>query len=186
MTTLGNTVAASGGTLTLNSGEAISINSLSLQGATLTGSDSITVPQFFTWTSGTMSGTGSTTLSPAAVATLTGSSSKTLTGRALINQGTVNWTDGAIAGTGTVTNQSGGVFNANATSSPTFSSIFTNQTGATLNQSGSGTTSISGTLDNLGTVNATGGTLDLTGTVTQFVPVVRRPRPLRSPPARGT
>ena len=175
---VGSTLSVNGSvataSVTFNSGEPITVATLNLAGTgggTLTGSDSFTVTSAFNWTSGasTFSGTGSITITPGATMTIGPASGNVILTRALINQGTATWTAGAIAATGTIINQAGATFAIQNAGSVGFSSIFTNDPGATLTKSGAGTATLSGTLTNSGTVTATAGTLDLTGTVTQFV-----------------
>ena len=169
LTSLGTNVSVSGGTVTLNSGEALSATTLSLTGGTLGGNDSITVSGATTWSGGTMTGAG-TTVAQGGL-TINGTGAKTLSGgRILEHQGTGSWTgSGAIvfgAGASTLRIASG-IFTVGdaSTNQNTISSLARHLevlSGATLQKSSGGTTNfITGvsSFTNAGTVKVLEGTL---------------------------
>ena len=126
--TLGNA-----GIYTFNSDEAIAVNSLSLAGAILTGSDAINVSPggTFAWTAGSLAGSGITTLGAGSTTTISTAATKTLN-RSVANSGTVNWNQGSISGTVAFTNQGGAIFNVNSATAVSFSPPFTNQASGSL------------------------------------------------------
>src|SRR5947207_9962195 len=76
------------GTYTCNA--AATVDTINLSGL-LTGTGTVTITTALNWTGGQMSGTGKTLILPAAVATISTASQKTLSnGRTFDNQGTVN------------------------------------------------------------------------------------------------
>jgi uncharacterized repeat protein (TIGR01451 family) len=81
----------SGGTLTLNSGSAISVPTLTMQGGTLAGTAPITLTgSAMTWSGGTIGGSG--TLSIPAGTTITVAGYPYFDGRPVTNAGTINYT----------------------------------------------------------------------------------------------
>lgn len=130
-----------------------------LSGGTLSGSAAITVSGALSWTGGTMSGAGTTTIAVGASLSI-GSSTHTL-GRTLNNLATATWTAGAMnfSTGGSFANKSGASFNSQANA--TWAAPFDNQSGATFNRSGSGTSTFSGTFSNSNEVNVDAGTLSL-------------------------
>jgi hypothetical protein len=88
-----------GGTLALGSG--LTVQALSESGGELTGSGTVTATATASWTGGTMSGAGTTSIAPGA--TLTVSGSETLT-RTLANVGTGTWNGSIDGGTGLLAN----------------------------------------------------------------------------------
>ncbi len=95
------------GTLSLNSGEAVVLPSLTLSSGTLTGGDSITVSGAISWQGGTIAGTGPFTVN--GLLTISGSTSKTLNQRTL-TLGNTTWTS-----TNTLTMGIGAVIQSNGT-----------------------------------------------------------------------
>jgi hypothetical protein len=107
---------------TLNVVNNLAVKTLKLSAGTLTGPGVLTVNGPSTWSGGTMSGAGQTTLAGNAVLTVTGPGVATLntrsitgTGSVVINGGTVNLVGGAIAVGGGLTIQNGGVLAGNGT-----------------------------------------------------------------------
>jgi uncharacterized repeat protein (TIGR01451 family) len=140
-----------------------------IQGGTLTGSSTLTINSIFSWTGGTMSGNGATTISPAAAASISGTTDKFLSVRTLSNSGTVTWT-----GTGRLFTNTGAAINNAA------SGLFDIQTDAnfgyccaggavgTFNNSGTlqksvatGTSLVDQVINNSGTVSVLSGILSL-------------------------
>jgi hypothetical protein len=135
-------IRINGGTLTLNA--SITASNVDFSSGTLTGSQGLTVTGALTWTSGTMSGTGTTYVSASAVASLTGGNGRTLDGRTINNAGSVIWADtGAISINNAVTIKNTGTFDIRGDSSMCCSSLasFINN-GLVLKSGGSGTTNI--------------------------------------------
>jgi len=181
----------SGGSLSIASASTIGSGGFTLSGGEFSGAGNLTVSGLFTWTSGTLSGTGATNANGGM--NISGADFKSL-GRNLNNAGTATWSGtGRIrAGNSTFNNQVGALFNAQndqpfvhefggapvftnagtfrksvGTGTTTFSGVPFNNNNATIDvQSGtlvlaSGGTSTSGTF----TV-ATGAIFDLTGVST--------------------
>jgi fibronectin-binding autotransporter adhesin len=153
----------------------LSIPNLELDSGTLNGAGAVTVTTAMTWTGGTQSGTGSTTLGSAGTLTLSGTGTRTLDGRALNLAGTTTWTDGgtlSLANSATLSNQSTGTFTTQDDNdkSVTGSGSFTSA--GTLTKTGAGTTSVaSGVSFSTGgtsaIVNVQTGTLSVSATYTQ-------------------
>src|SRR5205085_4326390 len=123
----------------------------------------VTISNSLTWAGQSMSGLGTTTVLSGATFSITGSIT---VDRSVVNAGTATWTSGTIGqssgSSGTFINQ--GTFNAQANAGVNVP--FTNASVATLNRSGSGTSSFTNTFTSGGAVNVTGGALSLTNTVT--------------------
>jgi uncharacterized repeat protein (TIGR01451 family) len=95
ITSIGD-LTVSGGTLTLNSGSALSIPTLSLQGGTLNGTASINLTGLaMTWSSGVIGGSGS--LSIPASTTITVAGYPYFDARSVLNAGTINFTSSYYA-----------------------------------------------------------------------------------------
>jgi hypothetical protein len=147
ITSLGSALTVSGGTATFNSGDAISLQTLTQSTGGIAGSDSITVlgdgnsgTTDLNWTGGTMSGTGTTTVSAGATVALSSSTAKTLS-RPLVLSGSATQT-----GTGNL-QFFGGTLTVSA------SGVYDIQSDADLTNNG-GTNSVT----NAGTFKKTGGT----------------------------
>ncbi len=140
---------------------------------TLSGAGSANVNGRLTWTGGVMVGPGSTRVAAGARLDIAGAGAKALSGRALVNAGTVTWTGGSLtAGDGAgIQNQPGALFDTQADASLAFSggtpALFTNA-GTFRKSAGTGTTSVTAgwSFQNSGSVEALAGTLDL-GTALQ-------------------
>ena len=165
---LGSLLNVSNGTLTLNSGEPVSLPALRLSGGALTGSDSITTTGMLTWTGGTLSGSGQTV----AAGGLLINGSVTLDGRTLENGGAATWTGGHIAlNNGAVLhNRVGASFTAqnigyNINASSGALGHFINA--GSLVKEGASTNTIFARVTNSGDVRITAGTLGLNGGYTQ-------------------
>src|SRR5262245_29372732 len=78
------------GTLSLAASSSIS-GGLTLSGAILTGPGDLTLKGTVNWTSGTMSGPGTTTVAPGGTLNLNGGTNVLLDGRTLVNSGKAFW-----------------------------------------------------------------------------------------------
>jgi hypothetical protein len=152
----------SSGTLTA-AGSASAVN-YQFAGGTLNGAGELNITGLFTWTGGTMSGTGTTRVAPSGTYSLEGGQTRGLSEtRQFVTAGDGTWSDAgslslssgavwenrgtlALTGTGTL---SGGTLN--------------NTVAGTVNRSGTGTLPISNTFNNAGTVNIVSSTLQLSG-----------------------
>jgi hypothetical protein len=117
----------------------VSVSNFGLMG-TLTGVGDLKITAYGDWVAGTMTGSGKTTVTAGAIMDISGSAGQSLSGRKLLNSGTINYFDPAgsvlTVGPGTlINNLAGGVFN-------------------TL---GDQTLAGAGTLRNSGTLNVGGG-----------------------------
>jgi hypothetical protein len=165
------TLTSLGGILNLSSGtadfhRAVSINTLNQSGGTLSGSAGLTVTNFFTWTGGSMVGTGAVSVAATATMALSGSSGKSLDGWTLNNQGT-----GTFSGTGTLSLANGAAFNNGGTFTIMNDEGFLasgltptiGNTGTFIKSSSTNTTEIDALFNNSGTVQVNSGTLYLAG-----------------------
>jgi Domain of unknown function DUF11/PKD-like domain len=167
-----STVTVSSGTATFNTGETVPFTNVSLTGGTIGGTDAMTLSGTWSWTGGTLTGTGSLAINNGASMALTGATSKSLSQRAITNAGAITWSGGSLnSGLGaTLTNQSGATFDIQGALS-----IFTNlgapnmtvtNAGTITRSTATGTSGINAMLTNNGAVNVTAGTLQLAGTGT--------------------
>jgi hypothetical protein len=101
-----------GATVSVNA--PIGIGNAVLSLGTLTGNGTLTVDDQLTWTSGTMSGAGMTIIpSGMALFNINGSDNKYLTGREIVNQGTIMWNSATPLWLGSgaaILNEPGGLF----------------------------------------------------------------------------
>jgi Dockerin type I domain len=160
----GGSVSLTSGTIVLNT--PVSLPNFNLAGGAVTGAANLTLNGGGTWTAGAMQGTGSTVLPAGVVLTISGSTTKSLSGRTLNVGGTVNHTDGGLdLGTGAVIAiQPQGTYNL-AADVP-----FSASGGTILNQgrfvksspnAGGGTSAINHNFTNAGTVQVNSGILFL-------------------------
>jgi len=140
----------------------VAVNKLNFASGTLTGSSNVIVNSLLNWTSGTMSGTGKTTAN--GVTTISGTQTKTLSGRAFDNASSLTWT-----GTGSINaiqsapfvNVAGGVFEAQNNESFFGNGTFANA-GTFRKRVATGTTNFNGiAFTNNGTVDMQSGILNL-------------------------
>jgi hypothetical protein len=148
-----------------------------LSGGTLSGTGSLTVSGQATWTSGTMSGTGTTTFNGNATITANGNIQNLVGGRKLNLAGTTTF-DGANGdfrtGSNVTTINNSGIFLDQTTGTTRIASPFGgsadqatfNNTG-TLRKTGSATTTIISVFNNSGTVDIQSGSLAFTVAYTQ-------------------
>lgn len=161
----GGRVSLPGGTMVLNT--ALSVPNFNLTGGTVAGLSNLTLNGGGTWTAGAMQGGGSAVLPAGVVLTISGSTTKSLSGRTLDVSGTVNHTDGELdlVGVGTVIAiQSQGTYNL-AADVPLGGSggailSFGTFTKSSPNAAG-GTSALNLNFTNAGTVRVNSGTLFL-------------------------
>jgi RHS repeat-associated protein len=170
-------LAISGGSLELtSSSEASSAAALTLSGGTLTGSGELDVSGSFSWTGGSMTGTGKTVLEAGAAGSINpgSGSSVMLSGRDLMNQGTLTWSTGSVEGRSSAEIDNGGTFEADADASGgewsergllngDGSDVWLHNTGTVKKVAGSLFTQIQFQMDNEGAVEAKTGQIILTG-----------------------
>ena len=176
------TAAGGSGTLTVESGTSLQVGGnvkvwggtfdlagsltapgFDLSGGTISGSSPVTVGGVSTWTGGTMSGSGTTTIAANGALTISGASSKTLGNRTLTNSGSIihTGTGSLVGGSGSpaaiLNNQALAVYdlqgNTNISGSP---GTFNNA--GLLKKSGGGSSTISWIFNNTGTVEVQTGT----------------------------
>ena len=141
------------------------LTKLDLSG-TLTGTGHVTVGTALNWTSGTMSGNGTTTVASTVTLTMSGNSSKFLSSRTLVNDGTATLSGGILEVRDSALIDNNGVWNVTDITEIREliggNSAFRND--GTFNKSGAGTTTTIGnglSFTNNGTVNVASGTLQL-------------------------
>jgi hypothetical protein len=144
-----------------------SVAGFTLSGGALNGSGKLTITKTMTWTAGTMGASGITQVAPGATLQISGSSSKRLDGRKLVNAGTTAWKETGIfqiRGGAEFDNQ--GTFDIQTdtlmtTGGPILPNTFINR-GTVIKSAGAGTTTIRVTFNNEGSVIAVrSGTLRL-------------------------
>lgn len=172
VTSLGSHLSVSSGTAYFGTavgmpGDTLSISEAVLSGGTLTGPGKLTIMSF-TWTGGTMSDVGTTTVPADGTLTISGSDSKYLDGRTLINAVEATWKDG-----GSIVASNGSVFKNKGTldvegdaefvqKTLPYNARFENDANATLVKSGgSGTTKFEVVFNNRGKLQAKMGTVSL-------------------------
>jgi hypothetical protein len=154
--------------LQLNSN--LSLQNFEVDGGIVTELATLVVTNNFTWTGGTVTGTGSLSIAPSATLIITGANTKTLDTGNLNNGGSAAWT-----GTGSLnltngavfTNLGGGAFNVSNDQALGGTGTFVNA--GTLNKTGAvpGATAVQGVFNNSGTVNVQSGTLAFANAYTQ-------------------
>jgi hypothetical protein len=163
-------ISVSGGSLTIgNTLESSNIGALTLSGGTLAGAATLEVSSSLEWSSGTMSGSGSTVLGSSATGTINpGSGSVELAERKLVNHGTLTWSTGTVWGSKNAEIENSGTFNTNADTSPgglsshglrisDGSNVWLHNTGTVQKAAGTEFTSIQFQIANEGTINAKSG-----------------------------
>ncbi len=162
-----STVRLQAGTLNVNSSPTVA--NLEVNDGSLGGSGVLTVTTALTWTGGNMAaGAGKTVLSGTATGAISGASNKWLS-RTLENSGDLTYSGGGLlfgfgsGQAGVLHNLVGGDFNitggVNLAQDQSGSHAVNND--GVINRSGPGTTVVSIPMNNNGTVNILGGTLDL-------------------------
>jgi RHS repeat-associated protein len=170
------TTLIDGGTADFSGGAPVTLPRLTLQSGTLTGTGTVIVAGVLNWTSGAMSGAGTTTV--AAGGQLNLSQFPSLDGRTLINAGTATWSgDGpndrfTADKAATIDNLPGATFTiANdrilgQNDTPQAPAVF-NNAGTLIKTGGTGETLFSDvTLNNTGTLRLDSGTLRIVGDLT--------------------
>ncbi len=156
----------SGGTIAVNGD--LDLPNLTLEGGTLTGSGTITVSQALTWTGGAMGGSGTTVIPAESTFTLNGPNGKILVDTRTLNNATEliwNGTGSIFLGTGTTFQNTGTVTvpdnQAFQTYPYDFSGPGTVVNVGTFALASQGTANLFAIFNNSGTVDASGGTLQL-------------------------
>jgi RHS repeat-associated protein len=90
------TVTLSSGTLTITTASTATIGKLALTGGTLTGPGKLEISSEVSWSSGTISGTGSLVVRPSATGTLSSGSSVFLVEHKLVNEGMLTMSSGQL------------------------------------------------------------------------------------------
>ncbi len=160
----------SGATVNFDAPTGVALTELTVSSGTLSGTNEVTVTDALTWTGGTMSGAGVTTIASGATLTLDGGN-RTLSGRMLVNAGQAAWNAGTVSMT------SGAVL-SNAPGA-TFEAAFDGSLGAVggseaiynaglwRKTEGDGTASLRESFFNSGTVEVQSGTLAFSGVYQQ-------------------
>ncbi len=162
-----DTATINSGTVTVST--AVNVDSLNFTNGIVTGGGTLMVSGTLTWSSGTMSGTGTTAIAAGGTFTIAPGSTINLSQRTLSNAGTGTWVASQAfqMSTGAIFNNSGSFDCQNAGGNLQFqtgggsinnSGTFKKTTGAntvSINNTGNGT----GTFNNTGTVSAQSGTL---------------------------
>jgi hypothetical protein len=162
---LTGTLGMGGGTVNVNT--ATDLATLTLGSGTLAGSGAVTILNSMNWTGGTISGSGNFTIPNGATLNMTGSTQKILTGRTLVNNGTVNWSSGQFTlGSNTLfDNRAGATFDiqsADVQIAGTTGALLNNA--GTVTKSGAATTQLANlSFTNSGTVNINAGIFRLLG-----------------------
>ncbi|HYS05773.1 MAG TPA: hypothetical protein VEW47_11335 [Candidatus Dormibacteraeota bacterium] len=169
VTSLGTSVTLALGILELNSGDPINLTGLSLSGtmSMLRGSDNVTVSDPIAWTTGTMTGTGTTNANGGIA--FSGAGVKDIAGGRVLNTAaTTTWTGGFVrAGAGALIRNSG-VWDVQGDNTMDLlsgaSPLFVNLTGGTFRRSaGTGTLNIKLPFENAGALSVLSGTVSLIG-----------------------
>lgn len=164
-------LTVSGGSLTLGDAAGTSaVGQLTLEGGTLSGAGELDVTDAFSWTSGTMAGSGSTVIEAAATGSIAGNPNfwVTLNAQTIVNRGTLTWSTGSVWASDAAAVENEGTFYANSEGSSGLRAFsgdtptFTN-TGTVTKSAGGGTSLIEFQFDNQGTVTADSGRLSLAG-----------------------
>lgn len=161
------TLSLQSGSLSIDSGYVATAAGLTQNGGTLKGAGSLNVSGAFTWTGGSMAGTGTTALLPGGTGTV---SNVTINERVLINGGSLSLSGNYLMMRATAVLENTGTLTLNAEGEETgiihpfaeLGALLIN--GGTIRKSsGSGTTFIKADLANLGTVQAESGMLTFEG-----------------------
>lgn len=157
---------------TVSIADVVRVPNVELDSGVLTVAGALTIINSFTWTGGTMSGTGSTTLASGSLFTISGAADKALAGQTLNLGGTTTWSDkGSLifANKAAINNQSGAQFLIMNDQSIQGSGRFSNA-GTLVKTVGTGTTSFDTGIafaNDGGTVDVESGTLRFAGDYTQ-------------------
>ncbi len=157
---LGNLVTIGyNSTINFNTGNSISINSLTVNGGTIAGSDSIIITNNFDSQGSVLNGPGTVII--AAGCTMSISTNPVHVYGSFVNNGTFNWTSQSFGGSGTMTNN--GIINISAGIKSCGINFINSETGV-INSSGE--VKISGSnfncsISNLGVINVNGSIFSL-------------------------
>ncbi|HEV7924781.1 MAG TPA: hypothetical protein VGR14_05465 [Verrucomicrobiae bacterium] len=161
-----NTMVIPQGTVGFDGTGTVAPQLLNLAGGVLSGAQNVTVGGAMSWTSGGMSGSGSTIIPSGATLTINNPSFITITSRTLDNAGTITWSGGLMdLNEAVITNEPGALFQVATPASINFGGGSPRLDNAgTFNATGAGTMTFNGTsMNNFNTVNIQGGTLALLG-----------------------
>ena len=150
--------------LTINAGVILEVDG-TLELGNLTGIGQLKINGTLNWSSGSMTGSGTTLISSGGALNISGAGLKQIMTRSIINSGTITWTGaGSIdAAFTTFQNAASGIFDMQSDAGFTsFAYMFLNS-GTLKKSAGAGTSSFQATLKNFGTVVASSGTLALNG-----------------------
>ncbi len=166
--TIATTTSATVSGLTINTGSTVTVYGTLALGNLGSGGN-LDVNGTLNWTSGTMSGSGSTNIAGGAALHIIGSGVKTLSGRTLHNAATTMWT-----GTGNLLIRDGGIFkNSGTFDAPSGQTISTvlggtfNNNGTFTKSAGTSTMQVNVVFNNNGLLGVQTGTLRFTGGFTQ-------------------
>jgi hypothetical protein len=168
-------VQITGATVSFNT--TLSVMNLTIAAGTLTGSTTVTVTTMFTWTGGTMAGSGMTMIGGQGL--IGGGDTKDLENRPLCNGGMIIWNgsgDIGLGGGGYIDNESGASFtvgsDAAIIANDTTTVSFLNEGLFVKAALDHGVTTIDAgvTFSNTGTVDIRAGTLSLAGPFSNFDP----------------
>ncbi|HUG10433.1 MAG TPA: hypothetical protein VMM36_05445, partial [Opitutaceae bacterium] len=160
----GDTAVVSSGTVTISEGTVISVAGFTLSGGTLNGAGQLNITGLFTWTIGTMTGTGTTHVAVGGTYSIEGGNTRVLgETRQFVTAGDGTWSSfGALSfAAGSVWENQGAL--ALTTTGSLSGGTFNNTVSGTVTRSGSGTSHLAGTFNNAGTVSVVSGTLQLSG-----------------------
>jgi hypothetical protein len=161
----------SGGTVTVNSGASVTLAAATLSGGTLQGAGDVRIGGVFTWTGGTLTGSGQTVLLDTGSLTVTTARTTdrplTVEGSLTIGSGgTLNYRAATLSNSGMVTLAGGGILRRDVAGASTLANTGTVTTGV-----GGGSLAASTgtfTLDNQGVVLVNGGQSLTVSALTNF------------------
>jgi len=171
------TLEISGGSLELaSSTEASSVESLTVDGGTITGAGELDVPGSLSWTGGSMTGSGKTVVGSGATGSIDPGvgNAVALTERELVNEGTLTWSTGSVEGRSDAEIDNSGTFWANAGVScaewsthgllnKDASNVWFRNTGTVKKASAGECEQIQWQIDNDGTIESKTGQIQMTG-----------------------
>lgn len=150
----------------VNLDAAVNVTNLTMSGGSFIGTESIVVNGIFDWSGGTLSGTGTLTVN--GTLNISGTSTKTIGGKSLLLQGTGTWSNGNVSISAGVTFRvaSGATLNITHASTQTIGSaatgVFDNL--GIVTKSSASTTQIPCIFNNSGSLEITGGIVQISGT----------------------
>ncbi len=162
-------LALSSGTLSINTGATPTIATLTQTGGTLQGAGTLGISEALSWSAGTMSGSGETTLAPESTSSIdpgSGSAHVILEERTLLNEGALTFPEGTLFMEGGAHIQNTGYFDANSQTEwysnqieDWSGTVSIDNTGTFQKTTGTGTTRVGVPFNNDGSVKADTGQL---------------------------